>query len=76
MTSVEDRRMSLDANCREEATYSVKLGGTTAGKSRQGAAVKEFFVCENHGQLLTQVDGELPEEGWSPSLAGRPQPLA
>jgi hypothetical protein len=74
--SVRDRRMSLDTLCREEATYSSKIFGTTTGKTRPGAPVKDFLVCENHAQLLMQVDGELPEEGWSTAFAEKPHRMA
>jgi hypothetical protein len=74
--SVEDRRMSLDSVCREGATYSVQLRSTSGGKTRQGAVPKEFLVCENHSQLVSQVDRELTEDGWASALGERPKFLA
>lgn len=76
LTPVEDRRMSLDTACREEGTYAAKMSAATAGKGRQGAPIREFFLCENHSQLVAQVDTELKEEGWTPSLADRPRFLS
>ena len=73
--SIEDRRMTLDTACRESATHSAKLLGIGAGRSRKGAAAKEFLLCENHSQLIAQIDGELMEDGWSTALVERPRPL-
>jgi hypothetical protein len=75
-TSVEGRRMSLDTACREEAVFSAKLLSTAGGRARKGAAVKEFLLCENHSQLVSQIDRELIEEGWSTVFVEKLQPLA
>jgi len=68
--------MSLNTVCREDATYSAKLGGSSTGKARQGAPVKEFLLCENHSQLVSQVDADLKDDGWSSALVERPHTLA
>jgi hypothetical protein len=70
--SVEDRRMSLDTKCREDAMYSAKMLGAAAGRSRKGSPVKDFFLCENHSQLVSQIDRELNEEGWTTVFAEKP----
>lgn len=75
-TAVEDRRMSLDTNCREEASYSTKLFKATTDRARKGAPVQEFHLCENHSQLVAQVDRELFEEGWSSVFSEKPQFMA
>lgn len=75
-TSVQDRRMSLDFPCRESATYGAKLRGSADGKVRKDASAREFFFCENHSQLVSQVDRELTEDGWSAALVERPRALA
>ncbi|MCI4318947.1 MAG: hypothetical protein L3K23_02300 [Thermoplasmata archaeon] len=73
---VHDRRMSLETACREEATYSLKLLGGVGDRHRTGAPVREFVVCENHSQLVTQVDRELMEDGWATALPEKSRTLA
>jgi hypothetical protein len=68
---VEDRRMTLELQCREDATYTSTLKGVGAGKERKGAAIAAFELCENHNQLFQMVDKELVEEGWAPSYMGK-----
>lgn len=75
-TAVEDRRMSLDTNCREESTHSTKLFKASTTRARTGAAVQEFHLCENHSQLVAQVDRELIEEGWTTAFSEKPQFMA
>jgi hypothetical protein len=65
--------MALDTSCHEDGTYSVQMLGAAAGRSRKGSAAREFVLCENHSQLVAQVDGELMEEGWSTSFASKPR---
>jgi hypothetical protein len=73
---VQDRKMSLDTACREEATYSAKLGGLSKGHDRKGSPVREFVLCENHSQLMTQVDRELMEDGWGTAFAEKTRSLS
>jgi hypothetical protein len=73
---VEDRRISLDTRCNETASFSARMLGTTGGRSRTGAAAKDFLLCENHSQLVAQVDRELKEEGWGSAIPAKPTPLA
>jgi hypothetical protein len=75
-TSVMDRKMTLDYACHENATYGAKLRATGTGKVRQDASARDFFFCENHSQLVSQVDSELKEDGWSSALVERPRALA
>jgi hypothetical protein len=65
--------MSLATNCPEPATYSNQLLGASAGPARKNAPVKEFLLCENHSQLVAQVDRELGEERWSTVFAEKPR---
>jgi hypothetical protein len=74
--SVEDRRMTLQMNCREPATYTARMLGAANGRSRVGSSPRDFLLCENHAQLVAQVDRELVEEGWATSLPEKPQFLA
>jgi hypothetical protein len=73
---VQDRKMSLDTVCREEAVYSAKLGGLSKGHDRTGTPVREFLFCENHSQLITQVDVELMEDGWGTAFVEKSHRLA
>jgi hypothetical protein len=75
-SSVHDRRISLFTVCHEEATYQTKLKGAAQGRMREGATPYEFVLCQNHSQLITQIDTELLEDGWSTVFAERPQTLA
>jgi hypothetical protein len=68
--------MSLDTPCREEARFSAKLLGLAGGRPRKGAVAKDFLLCENHSQLVTQIDGELIEDGWASALVEKLRPLA
>jgi hypothetical protein len=73
---VEDRRMTLEYQCREPANYSSTLKGVGKGKDRQGGAIATFALCENHNQLFQMVDAELVEDGWAPSYMGKkPVPI-
>ena len=74
-SSVLDRQMSLGAPCRETATHSTKTLGASAGPARAGAPIKEFLLCENHSQLVVQIDQELMDDGWSTAFAERPRSL-
>jgi hypothetical protein len=65
--------MSLDTNCREGATWSAKLLAASGGRGRKGAPPREFLLCENHSQLVAQVDRELMEEGWSTAFVEKPR---
>jgi hypothetical protein len=68
---VEDRRMTLEYQCRSEAEYSSTLKGVGVGKERKGATIATFNLCENHNQLFQAVDQELVEDGWAPSYMGK-----
>jgi hypothetical protein len=68
---VMDRRMTLTIPCREEATATLELTSASNGRARTGAAVKKFFLCENHASLYSQIDAELVEDGWAPAHFGR-----
>ncbi|HEV8050187.1 MAG TPA: hypothetical protein VGP88_06295 [Thermoplasmata archaeon] len=70
---VEDRQMSLAGRCRESATYSANLRGAARARGANASTAREFVLCENHSQLVAQVDRELVEEGWSSVLVERPQ---
>jgi hypothetical protein len=73
---VEDRRITLELQCREPANYSSTLKGVGTGRERKGAAIATFSLCENHNQLFQAIDAELVEEGWAPSYMGKkPVPL-
>ena len=63
--SIEDRRMTLDLACRERAEYNSTLLGVGTGRSRAGAQPKSFGLCENHAELLEQIDRELVQDGWA-----------
>ena len=65
--------MSLDTSCREESSYATKLFKASATRARTGSAAQEFRLCENHSQLVAQVDRELIEEGWSTVFSEKPQ---
>jgi hypothetical protein len=69
-TPVEDRRMTLELQCREDAKYTSTLKGVGKGRQREGAAIASFDLCENHNQLFQMVDRELVEDGWAPSYMG------
>jgi hypothetical protein len=73
--SVQGRRMSLDSPCREGAVFSAKLLSATGGPSRKGATARVFLLCENHSQLVSQIDRELLEEGWSTAFVEKLTPL-
>jgi hypothetical protein len=68
-TPVEDRRMTLELQCRENGTHLSHFTGLGTNKSRAGATVREFYLCENHSQLFTMVNTELMEEGWGTIFA-------
>ncbi|MCI4347494.1 MAG: hypothetical protein L3J97_02600 [Thermoplasmata archaeon] len=68
--------MSLDTICREEATHAAKLGGLTTGHDRKGSPVREFLLCENHSQLMSQVDRELIEDGWTTVFSEKTRSLS
>ena len=70
-TPVEDRRMTLEFSCGQDATYTATLKGLGKGRQRDGAAIATFDLCENHSQLFKMVDDELVEEGWAPSYMGQ-----
>lgn len=67
--------MTLGAPCRETATYSTKVLGTAGGPARTGAPLKEFVLCENHSQLVEQIDRELIDDGWTSAFGERPHSL-
>lgn len=65
--------MSLEMLCREDATESVGLLSAASGRKRNNGTVQQFNLCQNHAQLMTQVDGELViEESWATAFAQRP----
>ncbi|HXQ48540.1 MAG TPA: hypothetical protein VN842_01995 [Thermoplasmata archaeon] len=66
--------MSLDTACRESAMFSAMLLGAAGGRARKGPP-REFFLCENHSQLVSQIDRELIEEGWTSVYAEKLRPL-
>jgi hypothetical protein len=66
--------MTLELQCREDATYASTLVGVGKGKQRTGGVAATFKLCENHSQLFQMVDQELVEEGWTPSYMGH-QPV-
>jgi hypothetical protein len=68
---VEDRRMTLDIQCREDAGYTSTLKGVGTGKQRTGGPIANFNLCENHNELFQQIDMELGQEGWAPSYMGK-----
>jgi len=68
--------MSLATKCRETAAYSAQMRGAAKSMGAAAAAAREFLLCENHSQLVSQVDRELVEEGWSGVLVTQPQFLA
>jgi hypothetical protein len=67
--------MTLELQCRESATTIGHLRGAGGGRTREGSAVKDFYLCDNHAQLFQQVDSELIQEGWVPALARPPERL-
>jgi hypothetical protein len=67
---VEDRRMTLEYQCRESGDYASAWKAVGAGKGRTGGAIVTFHLCENHNQLFQMVDRELVEDGWAPSYMG------
>ncbi|MCI4330772.1 MAG: hypothetical protein L3K19_02850 [Thermoplasmata archaeon] len=69
---VHDRRITLTIPCHEDATYDCGLLGVGVGKTRQGAVVKHFELCENHTELFQQIDLELVLDGWTRSHTGPP----
>ncbi|MCI4358799.1 MAG: hypothetical protein L3J99_07255 [Thermoplasmata archaeon] len=73
---VMDRRMTLTLPCREEATSTSELSSASNGRTRKGAALKTFYLCENHASLYSQIDTELVEDGWAPAHSGKPVQLA
>ena len=72
---VMDRRMTLTLPCREEATSTSDLLSASNGRTRQGAAIKTFYLCENHASLYSQIDRELIEDGWAPAEPRKPTQL-
>ena len=68
--------MSLGFPCHETATFTTKLRSGSFGPARQGAPVREFLLCENHSQLVTQVDQELIEDGWATAFIEKPRSLS
>jgi hypothetical protein len=66
--SVRDRSMTLDLPCHETATYASEMTGLGTGRARTGAARQRFELCENHSQLFAQIDRELVQDGWAPTL--------
>ena len=75
-TPVEDRRMTLEMNCREPAVSSAQLLGAAGGRARKGASARGFTLCENHSELVAQIDRELVEDGWSTAFAEKPRFLS
>ena len=73
--SVEDRRISLDTTCHEPASYATQMLGASGGRSRKGGSPRSFVLCENHSQLISMVDRELMEEGWSTGFVDPPRRL-
>jgi hypothetical protein len=47
----------------------------SAGRGRKGSPTREFLLCENHSQLVAQIDGELIEEAWSTVFGEKPKRL-
>jgi hypothetical protein len=73
---VEDRRMTLELPCDQDASYTATLKGVGTGKQRTGGTTQAFALCDNHSGLMEQIDKELIEEGWASALMGkRPTPL-
>jgi len=54
--------------------FSAMLLGAAGGRARKGPP-REFFLCENHSQLVSQIDRELIEEGWTSVYAEKLRPL-
>ena len=70
-TAVEDRQMSLTLACRESAGYTAHLISAAKGRDRKGAPSQDFTLCQNHEELLQQIDDELVSEGWSSCRGSR-----
>jgi len=69
---VQDRRMTLTITCHEPAAWATPLTGVGNGRLRQGGAVKTFSLCENHAEVYQQIDRELVQDGWAPSINSKP----
>jgi hypothetical protein len=68
--------MSLEMTCREDASESCQLRSAASGRQRNKGTVQQFNLCQNHAQLIAQVDGELVnEESWTTAFAQRPTSL-
>jgi hypothetical protein len=72
---VADRRMTLEIQCRDVATYSSDLRGIGTGRGRVGASEKKFMLCDNHSQLFQEIDRELVGEGWARAQRDKPVQL-
>lgn len=70
-----DRRMTLTIQCRDPAEYTTSLRGVGTNRQRDGAQVRVFQLCENHRRLYEQIDTELVQDSWAPSLTTKPVPL-
>ena len=62
-TPIADRRMTLEIQCRESATYSSDLLGLGTGRGRAGATEKKYLLSDNHTQLIQEIDRKLDSEG-------------
>jgi hypothetical protein len=74
-SSVADRRMTLEFPCHEMASFSTRMLSASFGPSRRGAPVLPFVLCENHAQLVVQIDQELIDDGWTTGFAEKPHSL-
>ena len=63
--------MTLEYHCGDSGAYISTLLGVGTGKSRAGASVAAFPLCENHTQVVLQIDRELVEEGWASTYMGK-----
>ena len=63
--------MTLEYHCAESAAYISTLLAVGSGKSRAGASIAAFPMCENHTQVVLQIDRELMEEGWASTYMGK-----
>lgn len=70
-----DRRMTLTIQCHDPAEYTSSLRGIGTGRRREGAQVRTFGLCENHRRVFEQIDKELVQDAWAPSLTTAPTPL-
>ena len=69
---IRDRWITLSIGCREAAEYTNSLRGLGSGKSRNGGAVREFQLCDNHSHLYQQIDAELVQEAWAVAHTAQP----